>query len=482
MRSMFLRILSLTLCLLFVLPLTMGCAKEGTNAGGSQSGATDPEGYQNPVEVVDLGGKEYTFMGSGWYEYAPLDYVDIAPEAPSGDMVGNAAFERLVYIENTYNCNIIFDGSLTDPREFNTKLEANTMAGDEAYDFVLSRGQTYITAINGEYFNEVSMYDVDTDSSWWDKSALDALTINGKNYGIVGDVTVNHLMAVWMVCFNKTLVSNYKLESPYEMVENGTWTYDRVIQTARSFASDSDGITGMGKQDLWGINYTRDTVMGILLANGIKIVEKDGNGVPQMVVTNYQSQIHDILTSLYDETFAADTMNKTLLCEESDTEVFDDDKCLFLFTATHNSTALRNSNVDYGMVPYPKASDDGDYISTAAGNFLTIVSFPKTNTDYENSGILLNAFAAFGQAKVRPQFYENVLLRKNAKDVESYDMLKYIFENLTYDIGAIYDITESAINDTSRTQDTGITTLIMTNRNIWRNKLKTLLLSFGITE
>ncbi len=476
MKRPLLRFFCLTLVLLMLLPLALSCKKDTEDKGTETTASLS--GYQNPVEVVDFGGRDYKFMGTLWHSYTPLDYTDISPEGITGDLVSDAAFERVTFMRETYNCNVTLEDCPT--KELLTKLEANAMAGDGASDFILLRGEYYVSAINGGYLAETSSFDIDPADPWWDSEAIDTLTINNKNYGVIGDVTVNHLMSAWMVCFNKTMVSEYKLNSPYEMVKNGTWNYENVITIARGIANDNDGVEGMSKTDIWGINYTRDTVMGILLANGVQVVSKNGDGIPELKIHEHQSKVQDILTKLYDETFSVDTMNPLCECKDADTEIFDDKKCLFLFTATHNAQALRNSEVDYGILPYPKAAGTDEYISTTAGDFLTILSMPTTNSDYNNSSIFLNAFAAYGNAKIRPQFYENVLLRRTGNDLESYDMLKYIFENLKYDIGTIYNITESAIRDTSRTQDTNFASLVGQKRQIWKKNLDNLLVNFGV--
>ena len=478
MRSKALRLISVIIVFLLLIPMVVACKKNGDENSDTEI-STENGRYQNPVEVIDLGGKEYTFMTTLWYNYEPLNYVDIAPEGMTGDFVVDASFERLSYIQETYNCKIVQVDCPT--KEMLHKLETNTMAGDEAYDFTFLRGLHYIAAINGGYLAQISEFDIDTSASWWDQNAIDTLTINKQNYGIIGDVTINHLMAVGILCFNKDMIAEHNLESPYDMVENGTWTFERVMRIAKNFAADNDGIDGMSKKDLWGANYTRDIIVNILAANNIKIITKNADGVPELTIGDYQGKVYDIFVKLFDETYCADTLNPLCLAEKSDTEIFDDEKCLFLFTATHNATALRNSNVKYGVVPYPKANDEGNYISSTAGNYLAIMSIPATNIDYHNAGVFLDAYAAFGQAKVRPMYYDNILLnRVSGQDMESYDMMKYIFENLTYDIGTVYDVAAMDIMDASKSLDVNFSGLVGANRLIWKTELKELLKAFGV--
>lgn len=474
MKKTFMKIFVLILAVLLTLPLVAGCKKENEN---TPQNTDTQETVDHPVTPVDLGGKEFKFGVSNWYTYEPLNYTDIYVEEYTGDYVEDAAYDRNMYMEEFFNCSVSMIEFQAE--EIATKLEQNAMSGDEGFDFALFRGVRYMAAVNGGYLARTEDFNLNYENPWWDSDAIEAMTINNRCYGLVGDITTNQLLSAYMTCFNKTMIEDYSemLEDPYELVESGKWTLDKMITMAKSIANDTlDGVDGMGKEDLWGIHYTRDNVQGLLTACGVKVVELDADKKPTLTIATYQSQVQDILTKLYDETFATDTIGRTVCkAESSDTEYFDEGRVLFLLTATHNTAALRQSEVDYGILPYPKSSETGDYVSSTAGLCFSILGIPTSNRNYDQTSVFLEAYAAQGYQYIRPQFYENVLLRKLGRDSESYNMLKYIFENLTYDIGCFFDIIGKELRATSDEQNTAFAGVVASNRIPWKTNLDELL-------
>jgi hypothetical protein len=95
--------------------------------------------------------------------------------------------------------------------------------------------------------------------------------------------------------------------------------------------------------------------------------------------------------------------------------------------------------VDFGIIPYPKWDAGDEYTPHTAGNYHSVISVPQTNGDLENTGILLEAMAYEGMKTMRPAFYENLLKTKTARESESAEMLDFIFGNLSYDVGTMYN-------------------------------------------
>ena len=482
MKKTIFKLLALTLALLMLLPLTMACKKDEEKEGG-ESNSVSTEGDAHPVPPQDLGGKEFEFATAYWSggaaPYAPLNIIDVMTEATNGDFVNDAAHERNLYMQETFNCKV----KQVDFKEseVTTKLQQNAMAGDDAFDFVLFRGREYIAAINGGYLAEASNFKLNFENSWWDSNAIEAMTINNKCYGIVGDVTTNHLNAVFITAFNKTLVENNKLGDPYELVTEGKWTWAKMVEMSKKVAA-LDSAAARDGEAYWGINYTSDNVAGLLTACGVKVIEKNaGTGELSLVYANHQSTIQDILVDLYDKTHSGNTFQSYLKAQDTDTFFFDKGKVLFLLTATHNAGSLRKSDVDYGILPYPKYTEAASYCPSTAGLYSTVLGIPLSNADVDRCSVFLEAYAAQGQQRVRPQFYENVLLRKVGRDAESFDMLKYIFENLTYDVGCVYDLVGPETRSTASKEDTDVASFMGTNRFTWRGELSDLVDAYSKT-
>ena len=479
MKKTIFKLLVLTLALLMLLPLAMACKKEEEKKA-EESNSVSTQTDAHPVPPQDLGGKEFEFATALWTTYSPLTIIDVMTESTTGDFVNDAAHERNLYMQETFNCTV----KQVDfqEKDVTTKLQQNAMAGDDAFDFVLFRGREYIAAINGGYLAQVQNFNLNFENSWWDKNAIDSMTINNKCFGIVGDVTTNHLNAVFITTFNKTLIENNKLDDPYKLVTEGKWTWAKMVEMSRKIAHDDDG-GGMGKEDTWGIQFTSDNVTGLLTACGVKVVDKNaGTGELSLVYANYQSTIQDILVDLYDETHAGNTFRAFIKAQDTDTEFFDKGKVLFLLTATHNAGALRKSDVEYGILPYPKLNETLSYCPSTAGLYSTVLGIPLSNTNVDVCSVFLEAYAAQGQQRVRPQFYENVLLRKVGRDAESFDMLQYIFENLTYDVGCVFDLVGPETRGTAGSLNTDIASFMGTNRFTWRKELSDLVDAYADEE
>ena len=64
---------------------------------------------------------------------------------------------------------------------------------------------------------------------------------------------------------------------------------------------------------------------------------------------------------------------------------------------------------------------------------------PKTNTDLEMTGHVLEAMGYYSQQILTPAFIDTTVRHKALRDEDSSNMLNLIFENRVYDIANIYD-------------------------------------------
>ncbi len=416
----------------------------------------------------DFGGKTFHILASHWGSYSPLDYVDIVVEEQNGDALNDAAFRRNTNMEEKYNCKVELT-QVSGAAECLTRLQQTVQAGDDAYAVCFMRGTNIAAAITSGYLVDLSaMPHINPDKPWWDSSSLAALTVGDKNYAILGDTTTNHMNSVWTVCFNKKLIRDYKLEDPYELVESGKWTFDKAVEMSKTIARDLNGDSKMDANDLWGINHTNDTVIGILNACGVTLGQINDKGRAEITVDSARNveRIADIYTKLFNEQYAMDTLSRDVMkAKDSDGDYFKEDKVLFLFTATHLVWQLRQMEVDFGMLPYPKYTENEDYHSSTAGIFLSLTTVPASNQNLDDTGYFLEAYAYEGWKLLRPAFYENVLKGKLARDTESESVLDTLYGSLSYDAGNIFNFGNLTSNlaNMSKTRDTNITSFLASN-------------------
>ena len=100
---------------------------------------------------------------------------------------------------------------------------------------------------------------------------------------------------------------------------------------------------------------------------------------------------------------------------------------------------LRDSEVDFGIIPYPKwdEAQDGYYTHVDAMNGM--LCFPINAPDYERTGIIVEALAAESWKQVMPVYYDRALGEKYFRDDISIEMMDIIMNGIVYDFGYIFD-------------------------------------------
>ena len=442
----------------------------GNTAGGDIAEETSEE--KPDIPITDMDGKEIRIFTSGWYGFGPLAIVDIDPEEFLGEPLNDAAYTRKILIEDTYNCKIA-QINVDVPAEAASAFQRSIRTQDNAYDIGVIRGDTFALLLTGGYLRELNdLEHVDFDNPWWRKKAFDALALGGKHYGVCGDMSTNEMMTVPIVCFNKGIVQDHALESPYMLVETGEWTFDKAVEMAKQIARDLNGDGKMTIEDLWGILYTHDEISSILQSGGVGYIELEPGGIPQIAFDSAAniSRMQNIFEKIFDETYSG---NLTVRLAGGG-DIFGEQRCLFWFAGTHRVNALRQMDVDFGIIPYPKYSRDQEYRPHVIGRFVPVICVPSTNPDMGNTGLFMEAFAYEGNKSIIPVFYETILQGKVVRDDESADMIDFIFGNLHYDAGSLLNVGNMAIaiDEMSVTLNMNIASFVEKNKPNFERALK----------
>jgi hypothetical protein len=251
------------------------------------------------------------------------------------------------------------------------------------------------------------------------------------------------------MAFNKQMIQNLGMDSPFDLVKNGQWTFDKMMQMSREAARDVNASGQMTlAEDIWGLNYSGDVVPGMIGSLGARMAEKDSDGIPRLTVASEvtMTRLLHLFDNLRDHTHSIDTLyalggGRTGF---ADVEVFGDGRALLLATSTHAIAGheghnLRALDIDFGIIPYPKWDEASAHTPTVWAGFHTVFTIPQTNHDLVNTSIILEAMAYEGYKNITPEYYENLLKTKTARDDESEEMIDFIFGNLVYDIGFMFN-------------------------------------------
>ena len=455
------RIASFLLAALLVCSTFVACTGDDTpaqtTAGTSASDvatttepAEDTPDLPDPSEL-DIAG-EFNILVSG-----NMTVNDFESEDDEGTTVEIAIYRRNAKINEKYGVEIINEdvtkfGSAGGSGTGFTKIYTDYMAGESNYDAAMVGTYDVATLAYSGYIHDLNDIEyLDLSKSYWDQKANQDLSINGKMYYTTGDISIVDNKFTHAILFNKDMLKKYELEDPYELVRNNQWTLEKFASLVKQVGEDvnQDGI--YNENDLYGLLTWKDPMLAVLASAGEKIATINSSG--KIELTFYSERVlnlYDQFTAImFDQQHAYDYQYDNVTGAQTPTStwdtvrdtVFNEDRAVFYQTVVRTGERHRDSDIDFGFLPYPKMDasqeDYGHFVSAYHTEFLCI---PETVENYARSGIILEELAYYGKELLTPAYYEQTLIGQTTRDEESAEMLDIIFSTRVYDVGIYYNI------------------------------------------
>ncbi len=435
-----------------------------SNGGETLEGESVWTGFSN--ELKDFGGKEVNILGyKGEFQY---DSCQVSVEESNGDPVVDAFLQRNAAISTQLGLKInqIVPESNDDMID---KFLSSVTSGSNNYHALvapLAYCAPFITVGVLQDINGLNNQYLHLENEWWDQHLMEDITLNDKVYFITGDALVSDDEATWGVLFNKDMIEDnreltaYLADQTYggtiyDLVESGKWTLDKmydmiklVNNPASQYAYDasSDNVWGMVAQ-----SYDFMLLMqGMEQQMVVKGTDQYGREVPVLrVMTDENVTAAQKLAAIFaDQAHVAVDAHYTVEggpdLKPVKREIFAAGKALFMpeLMAYIGREVLRNTDVNYGIVPMPKMDIyQRDYATSVQVYHCAVISIPITcrGEDLDATCYALEAMAFLGNKLVKDEYYERTLTRKNTQDAESAAMLDLIFQRKQYDMGSVYN-------------------------------------------
>jgi hypothetical protein len=456
-----LKLVSLVLAVLLTLTLVVSCSnnEEENSKPAGESNTEQPSGEDSvpaesseevsrgPLDHLDdlaLNGLTITFL----VENGALGYpsVEIMPNEENGAEIASSVLERNNLVEEKLGCTI------AERRTDNMASELRSAALDVPdFDIACPYMTTGAPLIMEDLFLDLYQFDdiINFKAPYWDQNADADLSFGDKLYMTTGDFSLLTMDVTHCMSFNKNGLNNNRLESPYELVENGEWTMDKMLEMARTVTQDTDGVDGLSYKDTIGLFINWNYSNSLYIGSGEKFVVKNADGVPQLAFAGERQvdvtkKIFDIFHDdkvIYDEGFNAQAIADGFKnCYWAARDRLGNDGALFVTISLSDVLNLADYDCNFGMLITPKYTKDQDryysYISVIKATGCVI---PVSNPEPENAAILLEAMNAASTATVKFDYYERIFKLQKARDQEDSDMLDRIFASRVYDIGSIFN-------------------------------------------
>ena len=244
-----------------------------------------------------------------------------------------------------------------------------------------------------------------------------------------------------VLLFNENLIRDYKFESPFDLVESGKWTFDRMYEMMTKVSIDLNGDGVFDEKDQYGyVSYGRVSAQNFWIAGGIKTVAKDADDCYKLNLSN-ENAVY------YLAKFTEKLMGGNLAyfkeinayydaMPDWEIEMFTNNRVLFANSTLRYMESLRSMDSDFGIIPYPKQDEAQENYYVRLG-YWNAPLVPVTNQETKMTGVLLEALNAEYSRVVRPKYVETALKGKIARNVESVRMIDLILESRTIDIGDV---------------------------------------------
>ncbi len=354
------------------------------------------------------------------------------------DAMTKALYEREVAVEDHLGVEIGYTltGTIADVR---TKMQELVMTGDDTYHLFLTHCIAGLSAMITEKllydFNDFE--DINMNAEWWNQQAFDALNVGGHNYYAVSDYMLSDPNCI---LFNKEMIEELDLEDPYQLVRDGEWTIDKMMDLM-SKATKDDGDGRWNEFDTYGLTTSDDWFCNsFIFSSGVELVTQNAEGEFEFAFDN--ERVYQMVEKLDQLLDGADTYVYGVIgsnaeeCFASE-QYIDISKGRSLFNISNIAYlyALREVDLEFGVLPYPMLdkTQNGYYTNDWSG----LMCVPKTVQNTDMVGKVIELLSYYSD-DVRYAYYDLMLGEKLTRDPESKEMLDIIFDGVSYNAGVNY--------------------------------------------
>ena len=432
------RVLTCVLAGMLLLPACGGgntSAPVSTPAGETETTAaeTEPAPRANLPEGLDLKGAEF-HCGSSQPGAGSLYYYYASEE--SGDVMNDALYHRKRAVEEDLNTVITYTwyrGGGTYANELIDLVKEQVLAGSTGIDQILTHVINGISVLSSGGFleNFDTLPYIDTTADWWNREQMDTLRLGKSTFWAVNDFMLPN---PYLIYFSKDMVRDLGLENPYQLVYDGKWTLAKMTELASSVKADLNGDGAMDfKTDRFGLScWEASKYISFMPAADVFITSRGADGKLTVDMNIEKAQhVCEVLANL-----TADGTNYLAVQKDTSTHLLlDSGRVLFFLDAISNISTLRDSEVDFGLLPYPKYDEaQADYRSLDWGGLMGVVA----GADKEKAAAVIEDLAFRSREKVVPTYYEVLLGEKLVRDKDAAAMLELVSDTLCYEIGGNY--------------------------------------------
>ncbi len=448
------------LCLLLALILCIfavacGETEESSTSETSESGSTESSEEEfvlfSNLPAKDYKGAPCTFLVVGDFMSTYMS-EEICPQETSYDGLKVAVAERNDLIGERFGVTIE-EVRTENNGDMLSRLRNGLQTGISECDIAMPYMSDAATlALENCFFNLKEMENMHLDQFYYDQSSVRDFSVNDKLFFVTGDASLLSFACTHALVFNKDMIVDYDLENPYELVENKTWTIDKLREMAKRVTSDTDGTAGMGYMDTYGFLVNQNFAASMFVGAGQRFTRKNEKDEPEIAMggeasANVFEKIFELINDSTasgkidgssDYLTSATTAGKNVWTAA--TESVANKRALFRAMAVIDILDLGQYECSFGVLPTPKLDDaQEEYYSRVSTIYASCFAIPTNVPDPEMSSIIIDAICQASTNTTKHAYFDVIMKERKIQDTESEEMLELIFDSRVYDLASIYN-------------------------------------------
>lgn len=443
--------------LLLVLCLTLGsaaafssCSETTSDDEGKTADPTSPASdaevpeeteteFIDPFADTDFGGRDFRV-------YTSVDDTDATNGNAfiqgsgelNGEAVNDAVYERNAKVSELLNINPTFIEASLSYSNHEATIKKQIMAGADDWDVMANDIMAFGSLARDGYLHNVySNQILDLNQTYWYGDAMrDCQFVEGGMYILIGDYFTDALQSAHALYSNKNLINDYYNDPNYiqNMVFDGTWTFDAMIEVINTVMKDSDGDGTMKEGDLFGFTCIGmwGSMIPFLIGTDIKFIERTDEGIQYCFNNERSVKILEKLNELFYSDGAL-----TTLADYSDAGlriVFGAGQSLIIgYNRIGDLTKMRDIEFTIGILPYPKLDGDQENYVSSLHDTSEVGAIPMTlppdSMDFCTT--CLEVFCRETGKTVIPKYYEEGLKVKYSNGQDDARLIDLIHDSIS---------------------------------------------------
>ncbi|MCL2518745.1 MAG: hypothetical protein FWF15_09300 [Oscillospiraceae bacterium] len=362
-------------------------------------------------------------------------YVDTM----NGGVVNDAVYEKIISVEERFNCNIVLADATPD-QGIDLTLQYNTiknlvLSGEDAFDICTAHDiRMADLSLEGFFMNVYDIPYLDFDKPWWPSYTVEAMSVGKQMYLISNMISYLSLTYTRVMYFNKNMMNDIGQELPYNDVYNGNWTLDKLYSIVKNVYNDINGDGKHDEEDLYGY-ANPGYYYCVPEAFNIEPYKKTADGKVYYDLDIERFSV--VIDKLYNVFFNDGSYNSSN--DQTIHKMFTENRIMFIYGRCSDATNYyTHSDVKYGISPMPKLDESQAEFYGGCNDRPCAVPVTVKKENLDKIGIIIEAMSAEGYRKVFPAYFEIALKVRYADQTEDADMFDIVRKNVILSFNYMY--------------------------------------------